>query len=111
MKTFIILLGLLFISACATTRSYEDKLLSWKGQNVQTLIKKWGPPVQTLNLADGGKVLSYRQREEGNKKFGSQMAREGEKANVLYDCKTEILVDPTDIIIGWKFDGPNCRAK
>ncbi len=109
-NAYAILCCLLLLCACATTRTYEDKLLEWKGQNAAALIKKWGPPTRTVNLADGGRILSYQRREEGNKKFEKQIAKDGVKATPVFECKTNILVDSTDIIVGWKYDGHNCRA-
>ncbi len=109
-KPFLLFCLAIILSSCATTRSYEDRLLGWKGKPAQSLISKWGPPTNTINLADGGKVLRYKVREKGNKQFEKQLASVGEKASPFYDCRTDLLVDSTDIIVGWKFDGPNCRA-
>lgn len=36
-----------------------DRLNSWKGQPVDSLIFAWGPPMQDSKLMDGRRVLSY----------------------------------------------------
>jgi hypothetical protein len=97
---------LILFSACASTRNYEDSLVDWEGKPISEVIKKWGTPSTTASLADGGKMYLYYRKNKENIKVRNQETKQVEP---LFDCKTSFLTDSTDTVIGWKYDGHDCR--
>lgn len=108
MKKLLLSLSLasVFITACATTRQYEESLKEWEGRPVSDLIKRWGSPSTTASLADGGKMYLYFRKNKENIKIKNETT---DKVEPLFDCKTSFLTDKQDFIIGWKYDGHDCR--
>ena len=39
--------------------NYEKILNSWVGSNLDNLVMKWGPPGNSFQLSNGGRVLEY----------------------------------------------------
>ena len=58
-KFYSLLVSAAFVTGCATTANYEKVLSSWVGTNVDNLVMKWGPPVSSYPLSNGGRVLEY----------------------------------------------------
>ncbi|WP_264523196.1 hypothetical protein [Flavobacterium sp. N502536] len=56
MKKLLILLIILILQACSTTKNPNDQ---WIGQSKKNLIKIWGPPIRTLQNSDQGEILLY----------------------------------------------------
>lgn len=103
---WVVCLASLALASCATTRSYENSLSRWKGKRESDLIRQWGKPQQTEKLADGGKTLTYVKVTEPH------LVRDpaSRKTVVLPECKTRFLVDASSTILGWQYEGPDCRA-
>ncbi len=104
-KTFFILL--LVISACATTRNYENYLDGWVGKTSEELQKKWGPPNRVLTFADGIKGYEYRFRDTHN----DERTRNRSIAGSNVGCKTTFFLEPGGTIHSWKWEGHDCVAK
>jgi hypothetical protein len=59
MKTRLVIIISMLLTACATTANYEKILHSWVGDNVDALVSEWGPPASSYPLTNGGRVLEY----------------------------------------------------
>ena len=59
MRNFLLLMGMLVLSGCATTEGYKKVANSWVGSHVDNLIASWGPPSNSYPLSTGGQVLQY----------------------------------------------------
>ena len=106
MKYFILSLMVLWISACATTRAYENNLQQWAGRTQGELVEAWGQPSRMETLSDGGKKFFYFKENKGVKYVRDS---ESDGAKRLWDCKTIFVISPDKEVVGWKFEGPNCR--
>jgi hypothetical protein len=54
-----LLIGLLFLTACATSQKYDQKLQQWIGQSEAKLESVWGRPSAQKYLAPDSKVVTY----------------------------------------------------
>jgi len=100
------LLGIIFLAGCATTRAYEGTLERWHGHSEQEVVEAWGKPTERVALSDGGKSLIYVKRQTKVKLMRDTSSG---KAVPFFDCKTSFLLNPEGTVIGYKFEGPNCR--
>lgn len=98
----------LMLAGCATTRQYENTLRKWEGRKASELVKKWGPPRAITTLTDGGKMMMFI-RTSSSKMKVRKLGSIDKKVVTLRDCKTIFLVDREDKILGWKYEGHNCR--
>ena len=62
-KLSFVLLGILLLSACATTLKYRQKLNAWHGKNIQQFVNLWGYPDHTIKAPDGNRVYVYKERD------------------------------------------------
>jgi hypothetical protein len=58
MRVFLLATLCCGVTACATTRDYEESLNSWKGNSEASLIKSLGPPADIFN-SNGHRFLVY----------------------------------------------------
>ena len=61
MQALVIIAALTLLFGCATTEKYERKLSSMVGQTEAQLLSGWGEPQKIKELANGDRLLSYRQ--------------------------------------------------
>jgi len=60
MKKIVLMISMTIgICSCATTGNYEKMLSSWVGVSADRLVSTWGPPSNSYDLTNGGKVLEY----------------------------------------------------
>lgn len=99
-KLLFILVLLFFISSCASTENHKKIADSWKGQNADKLIIRWGPPHRSAALFNGGKILEYER-----KRYLTFFDRP-EK----YWCVTRFVTDSQGIIVDYILEGNDCTA-
>ena len=90
----------------ATTEKYEKVLDSWLGSNDSNLITSWGAPSSTYNMSNGNRILTFIES-----KSGPAVWMGGMLVPLKFHCKTEFIVDPNNIIVGWRHEGNSCRSK
>lgn len=61
---FLIICGLLILSACRTAANYNAELNRWVGKPENDLIAEWGAPDSTFNLGRSGKIITYIKKSE-----------------------------------------------
>lgn len=107
-------LVLLSLAACAypTTANYEKLLNSWIGDRADNLISSWGPPQNTSNLSDGGRVLAYINSSSSvsyNSTLSEVTGIHTFKNNEQF-CKTLFTVNSNGIITRATGQGNACRS-
>jgi hypothetical protein len=73
--------------------SYQEQMSRWQGETEADLVTTWGMPQKTHVLADGGRIIEYRQA--------------GEEET---SCTTRFTLDPSGKIVRWWYSGVNCSA-
>jgi hypothetical protein len=99
--------ALVVLFACATTRRYDEVLSGWLGQERDTLIEQWGPPASSHAYPDGNLAYEYLSVDGDHDPEHPSRGLTG----IQIGCKTVIVIDPSDVIVGWRRDGYNCRAR
>jgi hypothetical protein len=112
MKTgSLVLLILVCLAGCATTRRYESMVDSWNGKTAAELISEWGPPSEVKTLADNTKSYSYVRREKITPPTPNGRTTASEAHTGRISCTTEFLVNADGVITGWTLTGYDCRTK
>ncbi|KAF1042229.1 MAG: hypothetical protein GAK35_02843 [Herbaspirillum frisingense] len=120
---YLIALGALALSACATTAGYEKRLNTWVGANEIDLVRQWGPPAQSYESGDRkfltyanqrnvfipGSSPSYQTTFIGNTAY-TQPVGGSSPMNVSMSCMTTFEV-AAGRIVGWTYRGNDCKAK
>jgi hypothetical protein len=89
--------GIAAILACASPPpsgpSYPEELGRWQGGSEADLVSSWGMPQETHILADGGRIIEYRNSE-------------GDESS----CTTRFTLDPSGTIVRWWYAGVSCST-
>lgn len=114
MKLIIIIVTLLSITSCVTTRT--ERMNSWVGKDVDQLVySKWGYPDETIEAPNGNRLLVYKNQETRLKsktvykpqynKYGKAIKGTYESVNYTEDnyCKTFFEVDDNSTIVNAKW--------
>jgi hypothetical protein len=95
------------VTACATTRDYEEALNLWKGSSEASLIKSLGPPADIFN-SNGHRFLVYQDTQS----TALEPMRNHSSGSQDYS-KTLFCTTVFDIFEGhvaeWAIKGNNCR--
>lgn len=67
-KHLPLLLFMILLSSCASIQAnyYNQTINSWRGADINTLLKKWGRPAKKLNTLSGSTVYVYKKQEFRN---------------------------------------------
>jgi hypothetical protein len=95
----------LFLAACATTRQYEEKLEAWVGRSDSDLVVKWGAPVATFSQGNGIQLYEYQKIDRETREKSARTV-----AGYEPSCRTFFLIKDGKVV-GWKWEGENCRSK
>ena len=106
----VVLAGLL--SGCAISQTYLEKVQSWEGHEVTSLIETWGAPATTLDLPNGARAYTWERGGAG----GSVGTAYANPAGVTsgfsfrrdYFCKTTFIARD-GVIEKWHVEGNACR--
>lgn len=88
--------GIAATLACASTpppSGYPEQVSRWEGGSEADLISTWGMPQNTHVLADGGRIIEYRNSGEDES-----------------PCTTRFTLDPSGTIVRWWYVGVSCSA-
>jgi len=83
----VVLCSLVFVGGCTTL---ENVMSSWVGEKSDNLLASWGAPDSTIQLDNGGKVLTWTTLEGG-----------GEYP--LRTCRKSFTVNSSGIIESWSY--------
>ncbi|MEZ2414830.1 hypothetical protein ACA086_07680 [Muriicola sp. E247] len=108
-KTIQILgIGIL-LSSCVTSKNYANRINTWRGADVNTLINSWGPPSDIYEMPNGSKMYTYlyvnnslvttRQNPFADETY--QMATQNY-------CQTSFTANENDVIVSTTFKGTSC---
>lgn len=81
--------ALLTAAACVTRTS--TVMNSWLGKSETDLVSSWGAPERSLNLTDGGKVLTW--------------TKDREAAGIRFHCEYTFTVSPLGSVTRWNTAG------
>lgn len=56
MKNYILLIAILLLSACSTSKTTGDQYV---GKTKENLMKKWGTPIRVFDNNNDGQILVY----------------------------------------------------
>lgn len=56
MKNFALLIAIILLSACSSSKKAGDK---WVGKTKQNLMKTWGTPIRVFDNGADGEILVY----------------------------------------------------
>ena len=62
LNSLISLIIILLLAGCATSTNYINAMNSWRGSDMESLIKVWGPPDNSYIAPDGNRVYVYHQQ-------------------------------------------------
>jgi hypothetical protein len=82
------------VLACASpppSVPYQEQLSRWEGESEANLVTTWGMPYMTHPLADGGRILEYRNGDDRS-------------------CTTRFTLDSTGKIVRWWYAGRGCAG-
>jgi hypothetical protein len=73
--------------------SYPEQLSRWEGGHEADLVSLWGMPQETHVLADGGRIIEYRNPGEDES-----------------SCTTRFTLDRSGTIVRWWYAGLSCSS-
>ena len=96
------LCAVVLLSACASSKYYEESLNTWIGADEQRLVNAWGAPVASYPMEKNEKIISYLHAGPANTMRDSRAKLSS--ASQEY-CKTDFYLDGSNRIIRWHWDG------
>lgn len=98
----------LFLAGCATTAKYEAELAQWGGRSQTELRASWGEPTKILTASSGHLVYEYQQEDW----WPANSLAEGHRSALIHErrrwCTTMFVIEQGRVV-GWSWDGNNCR--
>ena len=93
-----------------TLTSFEEKLESWKGADVNQLIESWGPPTSTYDMPNGDKIYTWNRTggTVASSNYFPQLSLATARANTMF-CNTSFTVDSSNIVTNWRWEGNSCK--
>lgn len=90
--------------------SFEEKLESWKGADVNQLIESWGPPTSTYDMPNGDKMYTWNRTggTVASSNYFPQLSLATARANTMY-CNTSFTVSSSNIVTNWRWEGNSCK--
>ncbi|EDP45866.1 hypothetical protein [Rickettsiella grylli] len=122
MRLFLISCLFFLLGACASTANYQKQMNQWQGENIQTLISKWGEPDAGIQLPNGHKVYQYTRktmyalphprysplRASSGNRFSNYDEPWNRQQTIIRSCQTSFETTPDGEIIDVRFKGDNC---
>ncbi|QOG02023.1 hypothetical protein [Flavobacterium sp. MDT1-60] len=56
MKKYVLLIAIIFLTACSSSKTTGDK---WIGKTKQNLMKNWGTPIRVFDNSTNGEIFVY----------------------------------------------------
>lgn len=112
MKKVMLLLCCLGItmSGCATVGKYEEKLDTYIGRDVSSLIEEMGVPNKSMDLPDGGKAYSFYHERASRSVSSSRFGNYSYGNITTHSCETTFFADKDNKIVKWLHSGNACRS-
>ena len=87
MKRTIVILLLLFVSGCTTTKKVME---SWMGKRESEVVSQWGAPAAAIDTRDGQRILTWETRWGA---YGQNV------------CRKSFTIDSAGVIHRWSYQG------
>lgn len=123
MRSFLISVLALLLSACVSTAGYQQRINQWQGKNIYTLMHKWGQPDAAIQLANGHKIYKYTRKTKfsipdpnrtplpiNGGSFSSYAEPWDSNLTITRYCQTFFETTADDRITHISFKGNNCVA-
>lgn len=115
----ILILLLLASAGCATEGKFDAKLRTWKGQDVDTVVRWWGQPDATEKLSSGNHMYVYARLHHPLIAFGDTEAQTPQAdskrtlaaTDVYIHCSSYFEIDPQGKVVSTYFRGDDCSSK
>ena len=111
---------LLLLASCATQAGYQKILDSWKGSDVDSIVRSWGTPQGYYKNKDGSGQIEYTDSRSStyttdDKQYNydtGEYELKGVNVHTLnFNCKTTFKFNSSNKIYTWSYQGNNCIAK
>ena len=117
-KVLALTLGLLQLTACATSAKYSAIVDSWTGSHIDKLVASWGYPTNSFEAPNGNKVYVYSTSRSVTLPTTAQTTYYGNTANTYINggqtigltCETFFEVDKDQKIVTWRWRGNDCKS-
>jgi hypothetical protein len=108
----IILILIIVLSGCASTRNYEKALNALIGSHKDKLVSIFGQPNKSYNLPDGKTVIEYSRSRvvEGNVGEPYLYKPEGYSGDEYITPDIYNNTQDNGIITSWSHKGNDCKA-
>ena len=138
MRSLVAVAMTLILGACATQRGFEQLLHSWRGQDINNLIVKWGPPNSTFKMPNGNVIYTYERSRVsstpvyqtpiyttpshttvnviGNTAYATTTPGQTYGGQIYggqtyqQSCRVDFTVDGSSIV-SYRYEGNACRAR
>lgn len=131
MRQMIGLVLVMFLTSCATqsTQNYTRAVKSWRGANINQVVKQWGVPDGRVTNMDGNTAFIYKTQtyRAGNGQRspavgismgadGKPVVTSGPRVNLIanrgitLNCLVVFVANPKGMIIETQIKGKNCYA-
>ena len=114
------MLCLMLAAACAELRQLEfqqpagpltERMNAWIGRDARQLAAHFGPPANTTNLPNRGRVLQYPAEQKLSEPIASYDSQS--RTWVVWprpaSCPVDFTISPKGVIESWRAEGADCR--
>jgi hypothetical protein len=112
LTTLLMILGCLDDSA-SRNQSHSQICASWIGHDVNSLIRAWGTPSSVYEMPNGNRIYTwnqaYSQTSPSMTIQRGQFSVTDPGSTTTYYCKTNFEVNPSGVIVFWRFEGNACN--
>lgn len=100
-----------FLLGCGSLR-FKEKMDSWVGQNINSAVLKYGPPVSTFDMpGTSEKMFAWRFENSSSHTAVNYLGQTSIESKQNY-CNFRFIVDNTsNTIKSWSSEGNSCSAK
>ena len=107
----LLLFTALFASSCISKKNYANRMSTWEGHNVNTLITSWGPPADVYTMPNGNIMYTWLYTSDGyvTTRYNEYLDQIQQRSVTNY-CKTTFTADENDVVVNWRFQGNACVA-
>ncbi|MEL0456973.1 hypothetical protein WJN01_12105 [Flavobacteriaceae bacterium SZ-1-7] len=110
-KPFIIIFVALIMTSCISTKNYANRVNTWRGHDINSLISSWGPPSDIYEMPNGNKMYSYLYVNNSlvTTKYNEWLNETYQTSSQSY-CQTSFTANENDVIVSTTFKGTACYS-
>ena len=126
-KLLLVAAACCVLSSCATTEKYKASLNSWVGHSASELVNSWGYPDSQITGPSGNTVYVYSRSGSvvlptttttnayvtgtPHSAFGTATSTTYGGGVISMNCQTYFDMSADMRIVGWHFQGNNCKSR